>query len=90
MMNRIWGKSMGNGSKHIEEIACQLGNKWSSSVFTLNEKKLCNREEQIWLHIRSVLLPVLSHAGSAPFTKGVYKTMLPEIHRIDYSQGSDL
>ena len=23
----------------------------------------CNREEQIWLHAESVILPVLSHAG---------------------------
>ena len=32
--------------------------------------RCCNREGEIWLHIRSVPSPVLSHAGSGPFVKG--------------------
>ena len=50
------------------------------------QRRQCNREEQIWLHIGSVFFPL-----NFVFYCLCYKLrMLPKIYRLAHSQGSDL
>lgn len=49
--------------------------------------RVCDSEEHIWLHIRSIPFPVLS-PDSAPFVKEC--CLEPKIYRIARSQGSKL